>query len=300
MSFRFNFQVDNANEEDKLLDDNNKLEELKTNDEKKTYEIAGEEIFLNKPKSLLKESIETKNIIINDLTIKRIIYNSNKKKQNDDLSTIIKNYDVKNGLYEGGFKLWECSIDLMKYLNTINFKEQQDIFEIGCGHGLPTLYMLKKFPNLINSIIFQDLNQQVLKEITSKNVYINNINNYNIRYISGDWQCPKLLKLIPANSFNLILSSETIYNYQSSINLLQLIKYSINKDNPKAMALIAAKRYYFGLDGSVNTFLTLVQQDKTLISQIVYTFDDGKSNIRDIIQITFKKINIYFMIKDDV
>lgn len=37
---------------------------------------------------------------------------------NEDLLEGLSKDDIKPGLYEGGFKTWECSIDLARYLVT--------------------------------------------------------------------------------------------------------------------------------------------------------------------------------------
>ena len=56
-----------------------------------------------------------------------------------------ENSDLVKNVYEGGLKIWECSQDLVSYLNSsnINLKNQR-ILELGCGAALPSLYCLKK------------------------------------------------------------------------------------------------------------------------------------------------------------
>lgn len=53
------------------------------------------------------------------------------------------------GCYAGGFKLWECSVDLIEAVR----KEMQDghlsfrgkdVLELGCGHGLPGIFACVK------------------------------------------------------------------------------------------------------------------------------------------------------------
>jgi len=47
------------------------------------------------------------------------------------------NKDIIPGIYEGGFKLWECTLDMLKYLEIqTNIFEGKKIIEMGCGHGL--------------------------------------------------------------------------------------------------------------------------------------------------------------------
>lgn len=55
-----------------------------------------------------------------------------------DVPSLTDKTDLISGLYEGGLKLWDCSIDLVHLIN-----QQPDIFrgkiviELGCGQGLP-------------------------------------------------------------------------------------------------------------------------------------------------------------------
>lgn len=46
--------------------------------------------------------------------------------------------DLVSGVYEGGLKIWECSLDLVDYIsaNALEFKDKS-VLELGCGQGLP-------------------------------------------------------------------------------------------------------------------------------------------------------------------
>jgi 16S rRNA G527 N7-methylase RsmG len=55
----------------------------------------------------------------------------------------LKRTDLISGVYEGGFKLWECSIDLVQYLVEENVTlDGKHVLEVGCGHGIPGIYCL--------------------------------------------------------------------------------------------------------------------------------------------------------------
>jgi hypothetical protein len=43
--------------------------------------------------------------------------------------------DIIPGVYEGGFTLWECTLDMLNYLDRIEFKDKV-VIDIGCGLGL--------------------------------------------------------------------------------------------------------------------------------------------------------------------
>ncbi|KAJ2645677.1 hypothetical protein GGH99_008197, partial [Coemansia sp. RSA 1285] len=86
--------------------------------------------------------------------------------------------DVIKGVYEGGLKTWECSIDLLGYI-VDNFEELsahlhgRRVLEIGCGTALPSLHILKSIPGV--SVTMQDYNKDVLELITIPNVLCNTI-----------------------------------------------------------------------------------------------------------------------------
>uniref|UniRef100_A0A1I8BJI9 protein-histidine N-methyltransferase n=1 Tax=Meloidogyne hapla TaxID=6305 RepID=A0A1I8BJI9_MELHA len=46
--------------------------------------------------------------------------------------------DLETGIYEGGLKVWECSLDLSNFIDSISF-EGFNVLELGCGAGLPSI-----------------------------------------------------------------------------------------------------------------------------------------------------------------
>lgn len=60
--------------------------------------------------------------------------------------------DLIPGVYEGGFKTWECSLDLVATLEELweqdpKFVQGKSSIEIGCGTALPSVYLLQKLFN---------------------------------------------------------------------------------------------------------------------------------------------------------
>ncbi|KAJ2547575.1 hypothetical protein EV175_005164, partial [Coemansia sp. RSA 1933] len=86
--------------------------------------------------------------------------------------------DVIKGVYEGGLKTWECSIDLLNYVVdhaeelSANFSDAR-VLEIGCGTALPSLHILKTIPGA--KVTMQDYNRDVLELVTVPNVLCNTI-----------------------------------------------------------------------------------------------------------------------------
>jgi len=80
---------------------------------------------------------------------------------------------VTPGVYEGGFKVWECAIDLIQYLHLTSKGElwtNATVIEAGCGVGLPAIYTLQQQAQLV---YFQDLNVEVLEQSTKAAVALN-------------------------------------------------------------------------------------------------------------------------------
>lgn len=92
--------------------------------------------------------------------------------------------DLVRGVYEGGLKTWECSLDLVGYLYRQReeiiprFAKGRRILEIGCGTGLPSLYVLRDLfvhgsdPEHETQIHFQDYNLSVLELVTVPNIVL--------------------------------------------------------------------------------------------------------------------------------
>ena len=65
----------------------------------------------------------------------------------------LASHDLVKGKYEGGLKLWECAIDLTKYvvrervveaMVTLSTSKSFRVLELGCGHGVPGIASLMK------------------------------------------------------------------------------------------------------------------------------------------------------------
>lgn len=95
--------------------------------------------------------------------------------------------DLKNGVYEGGLKSWECSYDMISKLKEkkivdkwqLDGKNQLNVIELGCGTSLPTLYILKTLFTANNNkkteirVVLSDYNFDVLRLVTLPNILLN-------------------------------------------------------------------------------------------------------------------------------
>jgi hypothetical protein len=106
-----------------------------------------------------------------------------------------KNTDLIPGVYLGGLKVWECSLDLCRFLAHImdeaipiesdfqhvtsavrrSIGEGGSAFELGCGHGLPACLLLRESVrrHTDSVVVFSDFNDFVLLDVTIPNACLN-------------------------------------------------------------------------------------------------------------------------------
>lgn len=244
--------------------------------------------------------------------------------------------DLLPGVYEGGFKLWECAVDLAAYLAEQPAEDHAaacgiagiSVLELGCGHGLPGLVLLCRGAQ----VDFLDYNAEVLEQLTIPNVAAaaadhgstgcaadrgaaapsaaaaaGNLGSptdaeelmSRARFFSGDW-CGLLSDDSPANGkYDLILTSDTLYNEACVRDLARLIPELLTDTG---VAYVASKRHYFGVGGGTADFhrqsaAVETSQAKsaggegkersTVEIKTVAEFEDGKSNVRDLLAMRF-------------
>ncbi len=78
-------------------------------------------------------------------------------------------------------------------------------------------------------------------------------------------------ELVPvAHSYDLILTSETVYSPASMHSLVALLEASMAR--PHGIALVAAKTYYFGVGGGTRDFEALLQARGVFDSKVKHVF----------------------------
>lgn len=212
-------------------------------------------------------------------------------------------YDIVKGKYEGGGKVWECSIDLCKYITSAltcsTSGSSKSCLELGCGHGFPGITALE----LGYNVFFTDFNKDVLPH-TYNNVCYNRGSNKMTcaRFFYGDWlSLSNTVLQSTYDKFDLLLSAETLYSLDACRKVWVMIQRHLSAD--LGLALIASKKYYFGVGGGTHELELLVHEHNSSIEmkkrktptesciRYSYTFNvvqsicDGQSNVREIIQI---------------
>ncbi|RWS26808.1 histidine protein methyltransferase 1-like protein [Leptotrombidium deliense] len=269
-------------------------------------EVSGEvmqieipdENFFSKVRSLEEQASDSVRLIkVSQSRLKCLSPKGTKRficEQNTNPESVLglhSNSDLMPGIYEGGFKIWECSHDLLQYLDThVYISDTTSVLEIGCGAGLLGIYSLTKGAR---SVHFQDFNSDVLKWFTLPNVALNipaiseNMGetiNTKCKFFAGDWKLVNDKVVASGMKYDLILTSETIYNAENHSILVELIKNCLSENG---VAFVAAKSYYFGVGGGILDFQQFIQSDPRLICEECFASESTIPRI--IIKINFKQ-----------
>ncbi|GBG27603.1 Histidine protein methyltransferase 1-like [Hondaea fermentalgiana] len=212
----------------------------------------------------------------------------------DEGEAMVHAKDVEPGLYEGGLKLWECTLDLLRFMST-NTEQWvapgKLVLDLGCGQGLLGCWALQKGCN----VDFQDLNREVLEKQTLANAARNAgrsprdlVDAGAVRLLAGDWRSflaqhthgSSLLRAV-----DLVVSSETVYSDEMYPALHEVLIRVLRPDR-QSVALLAAKRFYFGVGGGSESFARFCSARGQLHCERVHAVSDGRSNVRDILKIS--------------
>ncbi|KAL9332834.1 hypothetical protein ACSQ67_002444 [Phaseolus vulgaris] len=220
----------------------------------------------------------------------------------------LSNSDLVPGKYEGGLKLWEGSLDLIKALRSdirtglISFGGKR-VLEV--GRMRPWIAWNLCIARGAAAVHFQDFNAEVLRCLTIPNLHANIsgesqsspsnptiCEKAEVRFFAGDWS--GIDKLLPhvstddnrSGGYDFILMAETVYSVSSLQILYNLIKKCLQ--HPDGVVYMAAKKYYFGVGGGSRRFLSLVEKDGVFTSSLVAEITDGSSNVREVWKLAFK------------
>ncbi|KAL2070681.1 hypothetical protein VTL71DRAFT_13707 [Oculimacula yallundae] len=218
--------------------------------------------------------------------------------------------DVKTGVYEGGFKSWESSVDVVKVLHkkTEGAGFSGKFLELGCGTALPSLAVFQWLLESSNSagsldLGLADYNPTVLQLVTLPNILLswaqvtrkdsweaegeldldeNIIKDFlaslvshciRLSFFSGAWS-PAFDELVKGNmnsstSCLTIIGAETIYSPAALKSFAETLTDLLRSmpDNER-MALVAAKKVYFGVGGSMEDFCEMVRLQGGSVEQI--------------------------------
>jgi hypothetical protein len=148
MNFKFNFGGDSGD-----TSASEKKESLITPGSLETPAnfIAAREVFIKDKEDDLDEmAIEAlfEKVSIHDKVSLSRCRPPNSSSLPPAVAEAIDKSDLVPGVYEGGFKIWEGSLDLVRFLHNeaIPLRDRR-VIELGCGHGFPGIYALNQASN---------------------------------------------------------------------------------------------------------------------------------------------------------
>ncbi|KAH7412435.1 hypothetical protein BKA64DRAFT_637145 [Cadophora sp. MPI-SDFR-AT-0126] len=218
--------------------------------------------------------------------------------------------DVKTGVYEGGFKSWESSVDVVKVLHERkrNVDLSGKILELGCGTALPflavfqwllqsdvssepsllgladynpTVLQLVTLPNILLSWAQTtrkesweaegelDLDEEVIKE------FLTSLESRHLKlsFFSGAWS-QGFVELVKENmdtrtSRLTIIGAETIYSPVALKSFAEtLVGLLASMPDDERTSLVAAKKVYFGVGGTMEDFCDIVRSHGCTVEQV--------------------------------
>ncbi|CAB3403114.1 unnamed protein product [Caenorhabditis bovis] len=190
--------------------------------------------------------------------------NGGKTKYADELDGVEAS-DITTHKYEGGFKIWECTIDLCEYIEeNSEFFQGKNVLELGCGAALPSILAAI---HGANEVVVQDFNASVIEFFTMPNL-ASNEHHAKLSSFAIAWD--EVAEKVANRHFDVILSSETIYNEADYMHLHNAIAATLAENG---VAWIAAKFFYFGVGGSVPSFCDFVNRHGTLTAKEIKVID---------------------------
>ncbi|OSD02655.1 hypothetical protein PYCCODRAFT_1435308 [Trametes coccinea BRFM310] len=201
--FKFNFDVDEMDESvaSDVFAGENSVPAASTANSHHLREDASKEIPINDLLSALPHTFSfsplavpltsRRNVVISrrdlfDARFQVIASDEDTKRAagKSDLDFLDAPSDLVPGVYEGGLKTWECSLDLVDCLDSIygtdvaRHLKGKRVLELGCGTAIPSLYLLQALfssepdPNSNVHVHLQDYNDLVLRLVTLPNVIL--------------------------------------------------------------------------------------------------------------------------------
>ncbi|XP_038209761.1 histidine protein methyltransferase 1 homolog [Zerene cesonia] len=268
-SFKFNFNGVSEIVQQKNTD-NVHIEWLKSEKIEVTDQTENLETIAKYAKMFMCGSVEIGHILTNQLQIVL-------KNDTDNVVELAEkeHSDLIEGKYEGGLKIWECTYDLIEYLEENNIcLENRNVIDLGCGSGILGIYAFQKHA----LVTFQDYNKEIIEHVTIPNVLLNIEDEENrkseiqkCQFYSGDWQSFNII-LAENEKYDIILTSETIYNLSNYNKLVELFDQRLTNNGT---VYVAAKTYYFGVGGGMRQFEQAITNSGKFKFEIVWNTTSG-------------------------
>jgi predicted nicotinamide N-methyase len=228
-------------------------------------------------------------------------------------------HDVIAGVYEGGMKIWECSVDIIRFFvenHETLFGHDKDhpnhhphhihnhvsILELGSGHSLPSIQLSKYFTNPL--LTLSDYNLETFRNVTVPNVIRNRVDVNRCRFYYGDWwtlpgSCSEAKVADAANTSDAAYTNDATdtndgntndgkYDYIIASETMynthtskQTLQLIKKHLSSSGKAFVGTKRFYFGVGGGSNIITDHCEEYGLKVDDVVVK-DNGRGNIREV------------------
>lgn len=114
-------------------------------------------------------------------------------------------------------------------------------------------------------MLFQDYNESVVSRLVEAHKSkLTEPERSKCRYFFGSWD--ELLLQTPDEEFDVIIGSEILYNEENYPVIISILR---NRLSVEGFGVIATKNMYFGLSGSLYSFLSSIKSISQLSAEII-------------------------------
>ena len=186
-------------------------------------------------------------------------------------SPALEGTDLESGVYEGGLKVWDCSLDLVRFVGARpGLTRGKRVLELGCGQGLPGIAALQF--GQAATLTLQDFNKEVLDCATGPCLDLNGVDKDRVRLVHGSWATVAA----QLGKHDLILMSETLYNPEYYEQLVACIDAALSEEEG-AEVVIGTKTFYYGVGGGYYEFRKYLEGEGGFTLEVVEKINDMKS-----------------------
>ena len=294
MSFSFGFGGDDIDQEDEN-DIPNDTQSTSTEPHRPQHTISPKHHSLSSLLPLLPSQLTYNNLTISSkLTIPRrslfdirtqLMAEANPDTNNNDtLLSGLNAGDLSSGNYEGGFKTWECAIDLAALAATLDFGSsgKWHVLELGAGSAIPSLVLLlEALQGRLGTggtrFTLCDYNEDVLSLCTLPNVLLSCLSGLPdiLSEVSegedGDIDLEPLAGYLSSGGLQQQLNDRHVeVNFMSGswgdefVDLLQT-SHSSNENEEENILILASETIYSpsSLPHFIRTIMSLLRQKRT-------------------------------------
>ena len=242
-------------------------------------------------------------------------------------SRIDETSDLTPGVYEGGLKVWECSIDLVSFMRSREGlavlssalspgaadRVPPSVLELGCGHALPAVHLYRSILQEAKAsgrkegarLVLSDFNEEVFGSAAVPNLVAaigGGDHQLALSFPSTEQQLDGDEDVavggvrcyygdwhgLPSSAHDVVIASETTYSLSSCRSTVQLLAKHLKSTT--GVGLVATKRFYFGVGGGAAEFRSLCEGEGLEVDEgATVVVDRGDANIREVIVVRKKK-----------